>query len=51
MYFLSLDFIKKILDTLVSIGASIIVVELLIYLTAKWFVYYVSSSDNSPDNK
>jgi hypothetical protein len=51
MYFLSLDFIEKILDTLVSIGASIIVVELLIYLTAKWFVYYVSPSDNSPDNK
>jgi hypothetical protein len=51
MYFLSLDFMEKILETLVSIGASIIVVELVIYLTAKWFVYYVSSSDSRPDNK
>lgn len=41
----------KILETLVSIGASIIGIELLIYFTAKWFVYYVSPSDNSPDHK
>jgi hypothetical protein len=42
---------EKILEYIVSIGVSILIVEILIYLIAKWFVYYVSPTDNSPDNK
>ena len=51
MYFLSLDFMGKILEVLVSIGASIIGVELLIYFMAKWFTSHVSPSDDRPDPK
>jgi hypothetical protein len=51
MYFQSLIFMEKILEYIVSIGVSILIVEILIYLIAKWFVYYVSPTDNSPDNK
>jgi hypothetical protein len=42
---------EEILRFLISMVASIMVVETIVYFMAKWFMYYVSSPTDSSDHK